>query len=143
MMGVRTAMFRAVALAAVAFIVIASLVPAPSRPHVGVPGELEHFAAYLLTGYACGMGWPSRADRLRSALALIALAGLLEFLQLWVPGRHCEVIAALISGAGAAIGVMCAALIAAVQQPIRALALPLSRPRWPARRVKVRAQILM
>jgi hypothetical protein len=38
--------------AGIAAITILSLVPGSERPHTGLPGHAEHFAAYACTGFA-------------------------------------------------------------------------------------------
>lgn len=70
-------------------IVVLSVVPASGRPETGAPHALEHFAIFLATGFAAGVGWP-RKHALLSFL-LVIFAGLVEIAQLFVPGRHARV----------------------------------------------------
>ena len=58
--------------------------------------------AYALTAFVAGCGWPHRRDSI--AVGLFALAGLLEFMQLWVPGRSADVLTVFISGFGGLLG---------------------------------------
>jgi VanZ family protein len=69
-------------------IVIVSLVPGSSRPHIhGFPGELEHFLAYGAVGSAYGLAYCSTLARVASGLILSAGSALLEGLQSFVPDR--------------------------------------------------------
>lgn len=51
------------------------------------PGvDLDHLAAFAALGFAARFGWPSgRAWQV--AIGLMGLAALIEFVQLWIPGR--------------------------------------------------------
>ncbi len=67
-------------------IIFLSLVPPSIRPVTDLPHDLEHFAIFLLTSFAFGMGYPRRY--LFQLIALATFAGLVEIAQYLVPGRH-------------------------------------------------------
>jgi hypothetical protein len=98
-------------------IVILSLVPGSWRPHIMDP-RLEHFAAYALAGLAFGLGLRHIKPIVKCGVSLVALAGLLEELQHFSPGRHPEVAGFLASSAGAWIGLVLAiSIVAKLNEP--------------------------
>ena len=80
-----------------------SLLPAGSvnRTELGGPGE--HLLAYVGTALVFGIGARQRTH-LPLLLTLIAYAGLLEFLQMFAPGRTSHVSDFLYSAAGLIVG---------------------------------------
>jgi leader peptidase (prepilin peptidase)/N-methyltransferase len=82
-------------------IVVFSLVPGEWRPSIGLAKPLEHVVAYVIVGAVLAAanraGWPQ-------ILLLIGLAGILEILQVWVPGRDSKLTDFLASSAGALLG---------------------------------------
>ncbi len=84
---------------AVAF---ATLGPAKLRPHSDFGQNGEHAFAFVLVGVAFGLAY--RRNRPLTAAVTIVLIGVLEILQLWVPGRHARledfVVDALAASAG-------------------------------------------
>jgi hypothetical protein len=82
---------RAAGFFGVLAIIVLSLVPGTYRPHTGLPGVAEHFIAYCLTAFAFALGFRSSASRVVIALVLTLLAGSMEVLQLWVPGRLVDI----------------------------------------------------
>ena len=94
---------RAAGFFGVLAIIVLSLVPGTYRPHTGLPGEAEHFIAYYSTAFAFALGFRSRAVVI--ALGLTLLAGSMEVLQLWVPGRHSAIIDAVVSSLGGLLGI--------------------------------------
>ena len=97
---------RAAGICNVVLIVVLSLLPGSERPHTGLLGEGEHFIAYILTAGLLALGFQSLAQRVSIVLGLALLAGLLEILQLWVPGRSSQVFDAAVGGFGALCGVL-------------------------------------
>ena len=96
---------------AFAAIGVLSLVPGEMRPHTGLPGQAEHFFAYgLASATLCGLSrtWPTRGI---VAGALCLYAGVLETLQIWIPGRHAQFIDFTASASGAICGFLFVALI--------------------------------
>ena len=69
--------------AAVAF---ATLGPPTYRPHSDLGQDGEHALAFVLVGLAFGLAYGR--NRWAMAAISVALIGLLEILQLWMPGRH-------------------------------------------------------
>jgi VanZ family protein len=78
----------------------------------GIPGELEHFAAYAgaVSIAVAGYGWR------RGALRIIGLfwmyAGCLEYLQHFSPGRHPAIADFAVSALGALFGGLSTVLLA-------------------------------
>jgi VanZ family protein len=79
---------KAAAALCVLAICIGSLLPETERVPTGLPGKLEHFLAYSVTGLLLGLAMSGRKAPILAALNLALLACLLEFLQQWSPGRH-------------------------------------------------------
>ena len=92
-------------------IIVLSLVPGTYRPHTGLPGVAEHFIAYCSTAFAFALGFRSSASRVVIALGLTLLAGSMEVLQLWVPGRHSAIIDAVFSSLGGLLGIALGGLL--------------------------------
>ena len=89
-------------------IVALSVAPAADRPHTGAPGQLEHLVAYAGVAFLLTFGDPARR-RMAWFATLVALSGALEIAQLFIPGRHAQVIDWLASSAGAGLGALAAA----------------------------------
>ena len=102
---------RAAGFFGVLAIIVLSLVPGTYRPHTGLPGEAEHFIAYYATAFAFALGFRSRASRVVIVLGLTLLAGSMEVLQLWVPGRHSAIIDAVVSSSGGLLGIALGGLV--------------------------------
>ena len=60
--------------------------PASERPHSNLGHISEHALAFVLVGIAFALAYPRHM--LPAAAITIAMTGLLELLQLFVPGRH-------------------------------------------------------
>jgi hypothetical protein len=89
--------------ACAAAIIVLSLVPGEVRPQSGVwSGQVEHLLAYSIAAALLAIGYPGRSH-LVCAL-MIGLAGVLETLQLWIPGRNAELYGFVASAAGVALG---------------------------------------
>jgi VanZ family protein len=92
--------------------VIASLLPGDGRPQPGVaPGQVEHLIAYLVAAGLLTLGSIHDRARLLVCASLIALAAILEILQIWIPGRNAEFIGFAGSAIGAVTGYAGAALL--------------------------------
>ena len=87
---------------ALAFIAYATLSPIYDRPVVAGP-QLEHFAAFALTGLAFSLAYPNRFV-LVVALVVGSAFGL-EALQLLTPDRHGRVLDALVKATGGGCGI--------------------------------------
>jgi VanZ family protein len=75
-------------------------------------GTLEHAAAYLVLGLLTGLVLRARWRTLPVASALTAYAGLLEALQIFVPGRIAAFVDFCASTAGGLSGLALAAVVA-------------------------------
>ena len=90
--------------AAVSF---ATLGPPEYRPHSFLGQDGEHALAFVLVGIAFGFAYPR--SRLRTALVAVVMTGVLEILQLWMPGRHARLEDFVVDAVAACIGFMIAA----------------------------------
>ena len=68
-----------------------------------MPHSLEHFAIFLATGIAftCGYSWRA----LEVAVALVVFAGLIEIVQIYVPGRHARLSDFIVDAAALCVGI--------------------------------------
>jgi len=82
---------RTAAWLAVLTIIVLSVVPGKMRPHVLGNDVAEHFLAYFTTASLFATGYQGSSHLLSSGVLLAASAGLLELVQLWVPGRNADV----------------------------------------------------
>jgi VanZ family protein len=79
--------FRLLAWLLAAAVTFATVGPASERPQLSILGHLgEHSLAFVLLSIAFALAYPRH--RLPAAAITIAMTGLLEFLQLFAPGRH-------------------------------------------------------
>src|SRR6201999_4536890 len=72
-------LFRGIAWACVAGIVILSLVSPALRPVTRLSHNLEHLAIFAITGLALGLGYPGRL--VRNMTLLVIFAGAIELAQ--------------------------------------------------------------
>ena len=98
-----TSVSRLAALVLLALITFATLSPIQLRPHLG-EANIERGLAYVLLGLALALGFPSRVTQ--TVLFVCAVAGVLEFLQLFDPGRHARVADALVKAAAGLAGIV-------------------------------------
>ena len=91
---------------AVLILAVLSLVPGELRPHTFMPGRLEHFMAYGLTGCAIAIGYPTHRIRWIWWVALTLTALAFEYLQSLIPDRSPSIYDALASYTGLAVGVI-------------------------------------
>jgi VanZ family protein len=89
----------------VCLLVWLSWIPATLEIRTGMAGQIEHAIAYCGTGAILALAY-QEPRRWRMAVGLVALAGILEIGQLWVPGRTSQFIDFAASSAGAVAGVM-------------------------------------
>jgi VanZ family protein len=102
---------RAAGFCGIIGIIVLSLLPGTYRPHTGLPGEAEHFIAYCLTAFALALGFRPLAYRVGLAIGLSLLAGSMEVLQHFVPGRHPAATDAIVSGLGGLLGLALGGLL--------------------------------
>ncbi|MEA2818806.1 MAG: hypothetical protein QOJ86_810 [Bradyrhizobium sp.] len=100
-----TLVLRIIAWLLTAAVTFATLGPPSYRPHSALGQDAEHALAFVLVGLAFGLAYPRR--RLFTAGIAVVLIGMLELLQLWMPGRHARledfVVDALAAYAGIAV----------------------------------------
>jgi hypothetical protein len=98
--------------AAIAAITILSLVPGSERPHTGLPGPAEHFAAYACTGLALSLAYLGLRERLIFWFGLATASSVFEILQRRIPDRDAEMQDALVSSFGLTTGLVLGAMAA-------------------------------
>ncbi|CDX21562.1 conserved membrane hypothetical protein [Mesorhizobium plurifarium] len=98
-----TSISRLVAFVLLALITFATLSPIELRPHLSDP-NMERALAYILLGLALALGFPSRVTQ--TVLFVCAVAGVLEVLQLFDPGRHARVVDGLLKAAAGIVGIV-------------------------------------
>jgi VanZ family protein len=108
--GVAVMSLRVLTWCCVVVLAVLSLMPAEEMVRTGLSGQFEHSIAYAGSA-AIGMaGYGSS----RSAVPIIGgfwlYAGILEYLQHFVPGRH----PSIADFAASAVGVLCGGLAAAI-----------------------------
>lgn len=81
-----SALLRFVAWLLAAAVTFVTLGPRDVRPHPVFGQHADHALAFLLVGIVFGLAYPQR--RWTASVVAVALIGLLEIMQLWVPGRH-------------------------------------------------------
>ena len=89
---------------------VLSLMPAEEMVRTGLPGQLEHSIAYVGSA-AIGMaGYGSSRGAVPIIGGFCLYAGILEYLQRFVPGRH----PSIADFAASAVGVLCGGLAPAL-----------------------------
>ncbi|MBZ9986689.1 hypothetical protein LB572_06215 [Mesorhizobium sp. BH1-1-5] len=106
-----TSLSRLAALVLLAIITFATLSPIQFRPHLG-DANVERALAYILFGLALALGFPSRVTQ--TVLFVCVVAGVLEFLQLFDPGRHARALDALVKAAAGVAGIVLGRIIIAL-----------------------------
>lgn len=101
-------LMRIVAVVSVCMVIYLSLIPSSMEIRTGAPKILEHFVAYLLSGFALGQAFAGHRRAPIVVLFLVILAGSLEVFQHWVPGRTTNVRDWEASSLGSIVGVMLA-----------------------------------
>jgi VanZ family protein len=103
-----TLILRIIAWTLTAAVTFATLGPARLRPHSDLGQDGEHALAFVLVGLAFGLAYTRH--RLLTATIAVVLIGVLELLQLWMPGRHARwedfIVDALAACAGIVVAVM-------------------------------------
>jgi hypothetical protein len=102
-------LFRLIAWASVAAIVILSLVSPSLRPVTRLPHNLEHLAIFAIAGLALGLGYAG--GLMRHVVLLVIFAGAIEFAQFVTPGRHPRLIDFVVDALSACAGAALAALL--------------------------------
>jgi VanZ family protein len=96
----------AICLLAFAGVLYGSLVPGQYRPRSGLDGHIEHAFAYAVSTATFLPFLSTLQQLLIVGGGMLALAGVLELAQLWIPGRSCRLTHFLASAAGALVPVI-------------------------------------
>ena len=104
-----TPLLKLIAWALAAAVTFATLGPASMRPHAPLGHDGEHAFAFVVVGIAFGLAYAQR--RTFVATVSVVMIGLLEVLQLWVPGRHARVEDFVVDALAACLGVTIAAAL--------------------------------
>jgi VanZ family protein len=94
-----------------AVITALSVVPPWLRPETGVQHDLEHFSIFFMTGIAFGFGYWRRPSVV--TIALVVFAGMIEIVQMFVPGRHARLSDFIVDALALCVGAALAAIVAA------------------------------
>ncbi len=100
-----------------AAVTFATLGPPRYRPHSDLSQGGEHALAFVLIGLAFGLAYPR--TRLLVATISILMIGVLEILQLWVPGRHARLEDFVVDALAACVGFAVVALMDMVTGRLR------------------------
>jgi VanZ family protein len=99
---------RIAAWACVVAIAILSLTPGDKMVRTSLSGHAEHALAYAGCGWLCLLTCRIRRHQAAIIGLLVGYAGVLEWLQLWVPGRHSGLDDFAFSSIGVAVGAVAA-----------------------------------
>lgn len=99
-----TIVFRLIAWGLVAAIAFAMLGPASQRPQLNAGQNIEHALAFVPLGLAFGLAYTRH--RWLTAAGVIGFTGLIELLQLLVPGRHARLSDFVVDAIAAALGLV-------------------------------------
>jgi VanZ family protein len=108
---------RIIAWLLTAAVTFATLGPARLRPHSDLGQDGEHALAFVLVGLAFGLAYPRR--RMLTAAAAVILIGVLEMLQLWMPGRHARLEDFIVDALAACAGIAAASALDWTMQQMR------------------------
>jgi VanZ family protein len=112
-----TFILRIIAWLLTAAVTFATLGPARLRPHSDLGQDGEHALAFVLVGLAFGLAYTQH--RLLTAGVAVVLIGVLELLQLWMPGRHARLQDFVVDALAACVGIAVAAGLDWVMQRVR------------------------
>ena len=104
-----TLILRIIAWLLAAAVTFATLGPARLRPHSDLGQDGEHALAFGLVGLAFGVAYTRH--RLLTAGIAVVLIGVLELLQLWMPGRHARLEDFIVDALAACVGIVLAAAL--------------------------------
>jgi VanZ family protein len=113
-----TRLVRAAAWLYAGALVCLTLGPASIRPETPMPHDLEHLAAFGFSGLLFSIGYRSRTALV--LLAGVGFAALLEFLQIWAPGRHARWIDLAMDTSGFCIGPSVGLILSRVREQLMA-----------------------
>jgi VanZ family protein len=104
-----TIFLRVIAWGLAAAVTFATLGPPRFRPHANLGQSGEHALAFVLVGLAFGLAY--RQSRPLTALAAVAMTGVIEILQFWAPGRHARLSDFIVGASAACVGLVIAAAL--------------------------------
>jgi VanZ family protein len=93
----------------VAVITVLSLVPPSLRPEPGTQHNLEHFAIFMATGLAFGVGYGRKTGVVM--VALVLFAGMIELAQIVIPGRHARLSDFIVDAVAMCVGVAVTSIV--------------------------------
>ena len=125
--------FQVLGLLGIWLIILVSLVPGPFRPQTSMSGYTEHFFVYAVVAGCFALGWRSRLFQAGIVISAFAIAGMLETLQSFVPGRSSDTASTIVSGARGFWGVFIAISAAKCRQSHHSLKAELSSSASPWR----------
>ena len=102
--------FRILTWCCVILLAVLSLLPAQDMARTGIPGQLEHFVAYVGSAGIAVAGY-GRRGAVRIVGLFWVYAGALEYLQHFSPGRDPSIADFVASAVGAVFGGLTAALL--------------------------------
>jgi VanZ family protein len=112
-----TLILRIIAWLLTAAVTFATLGPPNLRPHSSLGQDGEHALAFVLVGLAFGLAYTRR--RLFTAGIAVVLIGVLELLQLWMPGRHARLEDFIVDALAACVGIAAVAMLDWTTQRMR------------------------
>jgi hypothetical protein len=112
-----TLILRIIAWLLTAAVTVATLGPPWLRPHSDLGQDGEHALAFVLVGLAFGLAYTGH--RLVTATVAVVLIGVLELLQLWMPGRHARWEDFVVDALAACTGIAVAAMLDWTMQRMR------------------------
>jgi cell shape-determining protein MreD len=104
-----TLIFRIIAWLLTAAVAFVTLGPPEYRPHSGLGHDGEHAFAFVLVGLTFGLAYARY--RVLIAVVAVVLIGVLEVLQLWMPGRHATLRDFAVDALAACAGIAAAAVL--------------------------------
>src|ERR1700727_2559524 len=113
-----TTLLRLFAWLLAAAVTFATLGPPQYRPHSNFGQDGEHALAFVLIGLAFGLAYAR--NRLFTVGVSVVLIGVLELLQLWMPGRHARLEDFAVDAMTACAGMAVAAALDWAVQRVRA-----------------------
>jgi VanZ family protein len=112
-----TTILRIFAWLLAAAVTFATLGPPRYRPHSNLGQDGEHALAFVLVGLAFGLAYTGK--RLLTAAIAVVMIGVLELLQLWMPGRHARLEDFIVDALAACVGLAGAVVLDWVVQRFR------------------------
>jgi VanZ family protein len=108
---VATIAFRVLTWSCVCLLAPLSLLPGQDMPRTGLPGQFEHFVAYVGSASIATAAYGQSRGATRIIGLFWVYAGLLECLQYFSPGRHPAIVDFAASALGALFGGLAIAFV--------------------------------